>query len=357
MAEQQTCHSSWFLTLTYGGGYENTDAYWINYRDVQLMFKKLRKAGHKFKYVAVGEHGTQADRAHFHILMFWQTPPPDGVQFDTNYQWDYWTNGHSNIQKPKSQQACAVYIMDYVNKDNLKRAVMKFSVNPMLGQEYLLQYARDHVNNGVSLFADSDRFTVPNNTSQSGKPFYYPVGRETGIYKKMLDTYISEWATNRPEQPIPLSEDLTDYMSDLAQDTSEQPRHVQQFFSRHYGVEPVQTLDFETQTVHSIKNINLTHQANYVLGEVFNREGKTIWAGHVTNVENDPQQGLNETQLLNALNALKNKLPPHVLKYLSVNPSENTMPTDSDPPLKQSQAQSLQRSKVDRRTATSLPHT
>jgi len=45
LAEEQTCHSTWFVTLTYGGGYDNVEAYWINYRHVQLFFKKLRKAG------------------------------------------------------------------------------------------------------------------------------------------------------------------------------------------------------------------------------------------------------------------------------------------------------------------------
>ena len=38
--------------------------------DLQRFFKRLRKAGFKFRYVASGEYGDQTKRPHFHIALF-----------------------------------------------------------------------------------------------------------------------------------------------------------------------------------------------------------------------------------------------------------------------------------------------
>ena len=286
LAEEQTCHSVNFLTLTYGGGYDNIDAYWLNYKHVQLFFKRLRAAGHKFKYVSVGEHGTQLERAHFHILMFWQNEPPE-MTLNTEWTWDAWPHGHTYAEVPRSKQGCAVYLMDYLNKDNLKRAVMKYSKNPMLGQEYLIKYAQDHVSNGVSLFAESDRFTIPDNPSQSGKPFYYPVGRETAIYSKMIDAYLLKWAIERPEQPLPLNDEISEYLGDLCQDTSDLPLPLQQFISRHYGYEPVESICYDVETTYAIGNINLIHRGNYIVAEIYNGK-EMIWQNPVEGVRVEP---------------------------------------------------------------------
>jgi len=45
--------------------------------DLQRFFKRLRKAGFKFRYVASGEYGEKTRRPHFHIALF-------GVDFDSN---------------------------------------------------------------------------------------------------------------------------------------------------------------------------------------------------------------------------------------------------------------------------------
>ena len=38
--------------------------------DLQRFFKRLRKAGFKFRYVASGEYGDRTKRPHFHIALF-----------------------------------------------------------------------------------------------------------------------------------------------------------------------------------------------------------------------------------------------------------------------------------------------
>lgn len=45
--------------------------------DLQRFFKRLRKGGFKFRYVASGEYGEQTRRPHFHIALF-------GVDFDSD---------------------------------------------------------------------------------------------------------------------------------------------------------------------------------------------------------------------------------------------------------------------------------
>jgi len=309
LAEEQTCHSVNFITLTYAGGYDNVDAYWLNYSHVQLFFKRLRKAGHKFKYVAVGEHGTQAERAHFHILMFWQNEPPD-LMLNSQWAWDAWPHGHVYAEVPRSKQGCAVYLMDYLNKDNLKRAVMKYSKNPMLGQEYLLKYAQDHVSNGLSLFAESDRFTIPDNPSQSGKPFYYPVGRETALYSKMIDAYLLKWAIERPEQPLPLNDEISEYLGDLCQDTSELPLPVQQFIARHYGYEPVESICYDVEISYAIGNLTFVQRDESIVAELFNGKEK-VWQSVLEEKrEERPERGqLSPAQLRQLFEQVKVTLP------------------------------------------------
>lgn len=49
--------------------------------DLQRFFKRMRKAGLKFKYVASGEYGEQTRRPHFHIALFGMDFNSDRVLF------------------------------------------------------------------------------------------------------------------------------------------------------------------------------------------------------------------------------------------------------------------------------------
>ena len=67
--EQQMHKVSCMLNLTYN------DAWLPEYGqlfkdDLQRFFKRLRKAGFKFRYVASGEYGDETRRPHFHIALF-----------------------------------------------------------------------------------------------------------------------------------------------------------------------------------------------------------------------------------------------------------------------------------------------
>lgn len=73
-ARQHLCKQ--FVTLTY----RNNKLRWahgqsqIVRRDLQLWFKRLRKAGYALRYFAVGEYGSITYRPHYHVILFGSIP-------------------------------------------------------------------------------------------------------------------------------------------------------------------------------------------------------------------------------------------------------------------------------------------
>jgi len=330
LAEMQTCQETWFTTHTYGGGYENGEAYWIDYADIQKMFKRLRKDGYKFKYIAVGEYGEKRSRGHFHLMLFWQSDPPPVSEMNERIQFEYWPHGYSQIEYPRSGQGSAAYIMDYMNKANLKEAVMKYSKNPMLGSEYLQEYARKTAREGLALFAQGDRFTIPGNLNRNGEMFYYAVGRTTGIYPKMMEAYLEEWAIHRPDQRLPTSEDLTDYILEASQNPERWPAVTQRYFENIYDISAVADHEeaYYIVTHYCKGNVTFSNDPTFVLAEIIDQHGERIWHGHVTNEFAGTQRlVLSEQQLSRLQKMLREKVPKNLHKYLSDNPPESIIKT------------------------------
>lgn len=65
-----------FVTLTYADAhlYFRNGMSQLRKSDLQLYFKKLRKAGYRLRYYAVGEYGSRTFRPHYHILLFGNIP-------------------------------------------------------------------------------------------------------------------------------------------------------------------------------------------------------------------------------------------------------------------------------------------
>lgn len=72
---------------------------------LQLWFKRVRKAGYKFRYYAVGEYGSKTFRPHYHIIVFGDVP--DKV---LSGAWHY---GHTHIGKVT--QASIMYCLGYLS--------------------------------------------------------------------------------------------------------------------------------------------------------------------------------------------------------------------------------------------------
>lgn len=82
MGEAKHAVATSYLTFTYGHSKLIKDnahphAHILVYEDVQRWAKRARKAGHKFRYVVAGEYGDRNARAHWHMLVFWQSAPPE----------------------------------------------------------------------------------------------------------------------------------------------------------------------------------------------------------------------------------------------------------------------------------------
>lgn len=95
-----------FVTLTYA----NNEMDWNNgspqlsKRHLQLWFKRVRKAGYKFRYFAVGEYGSKTYRPHYHIIIFGHVPE-DVVRKS-------WGKGHVHIGRVS--QASIMYCLGYI---------------------------------------------------------------------------------------------------------------------------------------------------------------------------------------------------------------------------------------------------
>lgn len=131
MIEERVSTSAWFITLTYDvdhvpitkNGFMNLDK-----RDVQLFFKRLRKAHDKqqkqrlsylrsrfkvvnyespqpIKYYAVGEYGGITRRPHYHIILF---------NADVDLIESAWNGGH--IHYGYVSPASAGYTLKYISK-------------------------------------------------------------------------------------------------------------------------------------------------------------------------------------------------------------------------------------------------
>jgi len=241
LAEEQTCDRVLFVTFTYGGGYENEDAYWINHKDLQRCFKQMRNGRKKlnqpplkFRYISVGEYGSEKDRAHFHAMLFIKGEMPN-VQLDKLID-DYfaWPHGFVKFEKPRSNQAAAVYIMDYLDKDNLIENNLRFSNVPGLGHEYLMEYARKHAQMGLALFNNGLFYTVPGSTRKNGQPFRYEINPNSSMFSHMVREYVDHWIEWRPNQRIPLSTKMQECLDEFLQDVNV-PSHWELYFRENYG--------------------------------------------------------------------------------------------------------------------------
>lgn len=297
LAEETRADAVWFTTWTYGGGYDNPQAYFLRYRDMSLAFKRLRKAGYRFKHVTVGEYGTEKSRAHWHSILFfygavpdvplgehvWAADQPEKPK-DAPTQ-DFWPHGFVQFEIPKSKRGCAVYLLDYLDKgQNADKKHAELQAPRMrcsngIGRAYIEHYARDHAKAGLGLFQQGPRYTLPNNNNKDGKPFYYAIDRESADYTAALDAYLLEWARLRSAQRIPLNDELAEYLEAICQDTHLQPVEVQQYLERVYGFAPVNVPDLPTTSWMISPDWGLTHDQSFGLVTLnrFDQKGEIAW--------------------------------------------------------------------------------
>lgn len=156
MAEHETSLESWTLTLTYKPGEVGEN--FLKYSDIQNLMKRLRKAGHEFRYVCAGELGGKKGRPHWHLIIFWQTPPPDrgkiiGYSDCGTYErrdWPSWPHGHTVID-PIFGARSVRYICKYIQKADEGAGKFTSSKRPGIGQDYFDAHARAQALNNAPI--------------------------------------------------------------------------------------------------------------------------------------------------------------------------------------------------------------
>ena len=143
IAESKFAKRTYAATLTYGGE-AGVNAATLVYKDVQDFLKRLRKK-YSVRYIVAGEYGTKKNRAHWHIILFFNKQYPK-LENNKRVNWEYWNKGFSYFQEPdwKGFQ----YVLKYVLKDQDERVKvghLAMSKKPPLGEEYFKELAKQHV--------------------------------------------------------------------------------------------------------------------------------------------------------------------------------------------------------------------
>lgn len=106
-----------FLTLTISqeasGLPDAPNSARLDRRDLQLFFKRLRKAGFRIKYYAVGEYGEKNARAHYHVILF-GVDGRDRVAIEAAWPWGI-------VDIGRVEPASIRYVTGYVMKAPLGR--------------------------------------------------------------------------------------------------------------------------------------------------------------------------------------------------------------------------------------------
>jgi len=112
LMESKFSESAHFITLTYDTDHAplTRNGYMgLCKRDLQLFFKRLRKAdnsGRQIKYFAVGEYGGKTYRPHYHIILF---------NADIKLIQPAWQNGE--VHYGKVEGASVGYCLKYISKE------------------------------------------------------------------------------------------------------------------------------------------------------------------------------------------------------------------------------------------------
>lgn len=211
MAESLVSEQTVALTLTYAD-WTGSRAQTLQYRDVQLMLKRLRRDGYQVRFLVAGEYGSKRQRPHWHCVLFFNGKAPPMPPVETKKQhWKYWADvsaGNSKsdnrplgfvfVQKPDFHGLR--YVVKYAVKDDQTGKTtrkVQMSLKPPLGAAYWDTLAQRDVKMGKSFdFA----YTLPDCRFGNGEAVkFYTTGRSAEL--KWL-AYRKAHLSLRPKQKI-----------------------------------------------------------------------------------------------------------------------------------------------------------
>lgn len=202
LADLADAKSAWFITLTYDDRVlEFPDqAKYIQKRDLQNFFKRLRRGGHKLRYVAAGETGGRGTRrTHFHVIVLWLGMPPKVTKYwNGKDALDAWPWGHVDID-PSVNRSNLRYVVKYATKAKREREQnrrnpsnrkpignwLTYSRKPLLGHSFVVEFAKRYANE--ALMPRNLRYTPPGGNP---KHHYSLFGKAEEVF---LDHFFAAW--------------------------------------------------------------------------------------------------------------------------------------------------------------------
>jgi len=176
---------SHFITLTYSD--KNLGDNKLDYRDIQLFIKKLRKAhNEKIKYLVCGEYGEKHGRKHWHILIWGLhlkdlLPNSKTHSGDTLYSsktidnlWGFNDPTESPSAIGTITLESAGYVARYTTKKTNGQSFARRSTRPAIGAGWLEKYYKDVFNTGTISLASNTNKPVTTTTI----PRYYKTWME-----------------------------------------------------------------------------------------------------------------------------------------------------------------------------------
>lgn len=200
LAEQAHATNCFAVTLTYADNPIGSVV--LQYRDVQLMLKRLRADGYSVRYLCAGEYGERKGRAHWHCALFFRGAIPL-VEQDRRVNWKYWPQGYSFFQTADARGFS--YICKYVLKDARQRVHVKqlrLSKYPPLGASYFQELADRMVAGGFALHEPTYSFaavtTRDPKTGRSAPRKFWLADRSLELF---LERYVSQWEATYGREP------------------------------------------------------------------------------------------------------------------------------------------------------------
>ena len=162
MCEAATSKHVCTITLTYAPRDDFADKI-LHPSHFQLFMKRLRRQGHKVRYLVAGEYGDLKGRAHFHAILFfsaisdcmaqapWYNPahindPENSNPFNLQIPQKRishireWPHGHIIADWSASEKS-AKYVCKYLLADEKHNAWFSLSKKPTIGHEWFMQKA------------------------------------------------------------------------------------------------------------------------------------------------------------------------------------------------------------------------
>lgn len=205
LAERETAAGVSVLTLTYAG--DVPGAVLLLHYDVRKFFMRLRKAGYPLRYILAGEHGSRHNRAHWHVIIYWQGSVPSELPPLGEFaHWRFWPHGH--VHSMVFSVSSLRYTIKYLLKDqDLETSVSRFSLSkrPLIGLPFFFSQADAMIEKRAlprDLF-----YTFADVLDRHGKPYRFHLrGRAA---ERFLDRFEIGWRLRWGEPP-PLSQYLID---------------------------------------------------------------------------------------------------------------------------------------------------